>query len=142
MGRSARIRVSPTGEVEALEYVGGIVYVIKIFSDTQTVTTGDGKFTFAIDEDVNGKILSKVEIYVTTVSSSGIVQVQIRKGASTDMLSTRVQIDANEKHSKDASTVYVINTANDDVVWGNEISIDVDAAGTGAKGLGVSLTFS
>ena len=58
------------------------------------------------------------------------------------MLSTGAQIDANEKHSKDASTVYVINTANDDVVWGNEISIDVDAAGTGAKGLGVSLTFS
>jgi hypothetical protein len=118
------------------------IYCIKVFSDEVTVITGDGRFIFAIDEDVGGRSLTKVEIYVTTVSSSGIVRVQIRNitGAG-DMLSTRVQIDAGEFHSKDASTVYVINVANATVAHGDRIAIDVDDAGTGAKGLGVSLTF-
>ena len=36
----------------------------------------------------------------------------------------------------------VIDTGNDDVATGDRIAIDVDVAGTGAKGLGVILTFS
>ena len=35
----------------------------------------------------------------------------------------------------------MINAANADVAWGDEIAIDVDAAGTGAMGLGVILDF-
>jgi hypothetical protein len=35
----------------------------------------------------------------------------------------------------------VVNTATDDVAVGDRIAIDVDGAGTGAKGLGVILTF-
>lgn len=118
------------------------IYTCKVFADWQNVRTGDGRFIFAIDEDIDGYSLTKVEMYVTTASSSGIVQVQLHKTGSLDMLSTRIQIDANELHSSSAATAYVINTANATVAHANQISIDVDAAGTNARGLGVHLTFS
>jgi hypothetical protein len=35
----------------------------------------------------------------------------------------------------------VINTANDGVATGDRIMVDVDVAGTGTKGLVVTLTF-
>ena len=117
------------------------VYHIKVFSDTQTVTTGDGKFIFAFPY-VSGT-LKDLEIDVTTVSSSGIVQVQVRNATqSLDMLSTRIQVDASEFHSKDASTLFVINSANAVIERGDRIAVDVDAAGTGAKGMGISLIFN
>ena len=116
---------------------------IKVFSDTQTVTTGDGKFIFEVSEDMDGMNLVDVETYVTTVSSSGLPTVQIRNVTQTaDMLTTKVSIDASEKNSKDAATSAVIDTGNDDVAWGDHIAIDQDVAGTGAKGEGVILTFA
>lgn len=121
----------------------GPVYHHKVFADDQIVLTGDGRRIFAIPQDMIGAILTDVEIDVTTVSSSGIVQVQLRKVATAaDMLTTRVQVDANEFHSKDAATQPVVNAANATVAHGDRVAIDVDAAGTNAKGLGVVLFFS
>lgn len=119
-----------------------VVYPLKVFADWQNVRTGNGRFVFWPDEDVDGYVLTKVEIAVSTVSSSGIVQVQIRRGASTDVLSTRIQIDASENHSETAATAYVINAASATVSWPEPWSIDVDLAGTNARGLEVHLTFS
>ena len=118
------------------------VLFIKVFSDTQIVTTGDGKFIFEVSEDMDDMFLIRVESYVTTVSSSGKPTVQIRNVTqAVDMLSVKCEIDANEKNSKDTATQAVIDVVNDDVFWGDHIAIDVDVAGTGAKGLGVMLTF-
>lgn len=118
------------------------VLFIKVFSDTQTVTTGDGKFIFEVSEDMDNGVLSRVEMYVTTTSGSGNPTAQIRNvTAAVDMLSTKVQVDAGDLNSKDSGTQPVINTANDDVTWGDHIAIDIDIAGSGAKGLGVMLTF-
>lgn len=115
---------------------------IKLFADDEVVVTGDGRFFEAIAENMDQFILSNVEIFVSTVSSSGIVQVQIHnRTTASDMLSTRIQIDANEKNSADASTTYVIDPAEQLVAWEDEIRIDVDQAGTGAKGLGIHLEF-
>lgn len=119
---------------------------IKVFADTGTgaaITTGDGKFIFAIAKDMDGLDLRRVELFVTTVSSSGIVQVQVRNiTQALDMLSTRVQVDASEFNSKTAATAAVINLANSEVAWADRIAVDVDAAGTGAKGLGIILEFA
>ena len=57
------------------------------------------------------------------------------------MLSTKLTIDASEFDSIDAAAAAVIDTANDDVNTGDHIYIDIDVAGTGAKGLFVVLTF-
>lgn len=116
---------------------------IKVFADDESVSTGDGAFIFAIAEDMAGLSLRLVEMFVTTASSSGIVQTQLRNVTqAVDMLSTRVQIDANELHSDDAATGYVIAAANARVAFKDQIAIDIDQAGTGAQGLGVILWFA
>lgn len=124
-----------------LERVCAVLF-IKVFGDFQTVTTGDKKFQFEVSEDMDDMFLVRAESYVTTVSSSGIPTVQIRNVTQTvDMLTTKLTIDASKLNSKTAATPVVIDVANDDVAWGDHIAIDVDVAGTGAKGLGVMLTF-
>lgn len=120
----------------------GAAYEIKVFSDEDAATTGDGKFKFAIPADLDGVKLTDAQAFVTTASSSGLVTVQIRNvTAAADMLTTRVTIDASEKTSYTAATPRVIDAAHATVAKADEISIDVDAAGTGAKGLGVILVF-
>lgn len=120
---------------------------IKLFGDDQLVTVSSSapRFVEAVSEDMHGMVLTNVETYVSTVSSSGLITVRIVEGASAaigaNMLSTPVRIDAGERNSKDATTPYVIDTANDDLTWGNEIGILVDAAGTNARGLGIHLEF-
>ena len=78
----------------------------------------------------------------STVSSSGLPTIQIHNLTDTsDMLTTEITIDENEKHSKDAADPAVIDTSEDDVVTGDELRIDVNIAGTGTKGLQVDMTF-
>lgn len=65
-------------------------------------------------------------------SSSGAVTVDINKNGST-ILSTKLTIDATEKTSTTAATPYVATSttcADDD-----EYTVDIDVAGTDAKGL-------
>jgi hypothetical protein len=123
------------------------VLFIKVFPDLgtgSTVTTGDGKFIFAVSDDMDGMDLVDADAYVSTVSSSGAVTVQIRNitQAGANMLSTAITIDAGENTSYDAAAQPVIDTAADDVVVADMIAIDVDGAGSGAKGLGVILEFA
>lgn len=118
-------------------------YEIKITNDLSKLSTGDGQFIFVIPEDLNGTNLVSAEAFVTTVSSSGTPTVQIRNVTdSVDMLSTRITIDVSEFTSYTASTRSVIDTTKDDVVTGDRIAVDVDVAGTAAKGLGVILRFA
>jgi hypothetical protein len=106
------------------------------------ITTGDGKAYFFISSELNGYNLVDADACVTTVSSSGTPDIQIRNVTdSQDMLSTRITIDASEKTSYTAATAPVINTSYDDVATGDQLAIDIDGAGTGAKGLTVILTF-
>lgn len=122
----------------------GPTYPIKVISDTATLATGDGQFIFTVTEEegIAGLNLIHVKAYVTTVSSSGLPTVQVRNiTQAVDMLSTKVSIDASEYSSDSAATPAVIDTANDDIALGDRIAIDVDVAGTGAKGLGVILAF-
>lgn len=106
------------------------------------ITTGDGKAYFRVPSILNGHNLVEVAAAVTTVSSSGTPTIQINNVTqAADMLTTKITIDASEKDSKDAATAAVIDTANDDVATGDQLRVDVDVAGTGAKGLIVSMTF-
>jgi hypothetical protein len=114
---------------------------VKVIDDATVLTTGDGKAIFCIPARMNGWNLTAAHGFVTTVSSSGTPTVQIRNVTqAADMLTTRITISAS------AFTTYgggqgVIDTGNDDVATGDRIAVDVDVAGTGAKGLGVILTF-
>lgn len=118
-------------------------YHIKVFKDSRIILVGDARWILTIPRDVDEMVVDDVEISVTTVSSSGIVRVQLRNidNGNVDILSTRAQVDVSETHSKTASVQPVVNTANADVTHGDRIAIDVDDAGTGAKGLEVVIFF-
>ena len=107
------------------------------------ITTGDGKAYFTVPALLNGMNLTSVAASLTTVSSSGTPTVQIANVTdSVDMLSTKVTIDANELTSYTAAAAAVIDTTKDDVATGDLLRVDVDVAGTGAKGLSVMLGFA
>ena len=121
---------------------GKRIIQVKVFDDATALATGNGKAIFMIPAELNGMNLVDVEAFVTTVSSSGTPNVMIRNVTdSQDMLSTAITIDASEYTSLTATTAPIINTSYDDVATGDLIAIDVDGAGTGAKGLGVILSF-
>ena len=89
---------------------------------------------FRIPANINGKTLTSIAAMLTTVSSSGVVTVDVNRSRRTNattrsvvsMLSTKLTIDANEYDSIDASTAVVINTANDDVQTGDHLLFDID----------------
>ena len=118
-------------------------FELKIIDDVTVLTTGDGKLHLFIPSRLDGWVLVDADACVSTVSSSGTPTIQIYNVSQTvDMLSTRITIDANEKKSWTAATPPVIDGANNLVYTGEELRIDVDVAGTGAKGLTVILVFA
>lgn len=147
-GTDATRAVTPDG-------LSGSVYGTKPLSvyaieAATALTTGDGKAYVRIPTALNGMNLISCSAAVITTSSSGLPTVQLARGRQSspttahtfaDMLSTKVTIDATEYDSKDATTAAVIDAANDDVLMGDLIRIDVDVAGTGTAGLIVTMAF-
>ena len=107
--------------------------IVAASDETTDITTGTAKATFRMPDGVT---LTAVRASLTTASSSGVVTVDINEGGAS-ILSTKLTIDASEKTSTTAATAAVISDASlaDDA----EITIDIDTAGTGAKGLKVAL---
>lgn len=121
---------------------GKTVQILVSDPNGAAITVGDGKAYFTISRDLAGLSLVDVAIAVTTVSSAGLPTVQLANmSGAIDMLSTKVTIDATEFTSYTAATPPVINAANARVAAGDFIRVDVDVAGTGAKGLMAMLTF-
>ena len=106
------------------------------------LTTGDGKAFFRVPDTLDGMSLVAVAAAVSTVSSSGAVSVALYNvDQADDLLTTNVTIDASEKDSKDAATPAVTDTAIL-LATGDQIRVDIDGAGTGAKGLMVEMQFA
>jgi hypothetical protein len=108
------------------------------------LAVADGQAYFRVPTVFNGMNLVSVSATVITASTSGLPTVQLtrmRGVATASMLSTTLTIDANETDSATAATAAVIDTANDDVATADLIRVDVTTAGTGTKGLIVTLTF-
>ena len=122
---SAALEISTTS-IRVLETIG-----ISVVSESTTLTTGTAKRTFRMPFAFT---VTSVRASVSTASSSGLPTVDINEGGTT-ILSTKLTIDANELTSTTATTAAVVSDASlaDDA----EITIDIDVAGTGAKGLKV-----
>ena len=106
---------------------------IAVGDETTAITTGTAKVTFRMPYAFT---LTDVRASVNTVSSSGLPTVNIKESGTT-IFSTKLTIDANEKTSVTAATPYVFSDTSlaDDA----EMTIDIDVAGTGAKGLKIIL---
>lgn len=116
---------------------------IQVVDAGSSLTTGNDKYRFFVPSQFNNHDLTSIEGGVFTASSSGAPSVQIHNltdGA--DMLTTNLTVDQSETHSSTATTPAVIDTANDDVVTGDMLRVDVDAAGTGTQGLELRLGFT
>lgn len=130
--------------IQILEAVPSVAsYEIKVYGDDQTLSTGDGQFIWMIPRELDGRIVTEVAIFVTTVSSSGDIEVQIENlTQSSVLLAIPATIDAGELDSYTATIQPGVNAAANIVSLGDQLSIDVDGAGTGAKGLGVIVTMA
>ena len=107
--------------------------IVAVGDEATELIAGTAKVTFRLPHAVT---LTAVRASLTTVSSSGGVTVDINEGGAT-ILSTKLSIDANEKTSATAAAPAIISDGAlaDDA----EITIDIDASGTGATGLKVAL---
>lgn len=118
---------------------GGASYPVEtlmfaLSDETTALTTGNAKLTMRMP--YKGVISGLPRIALSTASSSGLPTVDINKNGAT-ILSTKLTIDATEKTSVTAAAQAVVssNSFNDD----DEFTYDIDVAGTGAKGLKVTL---
>jgi hypothetical protein len=109
---------------------------VAVSDEITTITTGAGKLTLHLPYAMT---LTGVFAELNTVSSSGVVTVDINEGAGagTSVLSTKLTIDASEETSGTAATPAVISDSA--LAQFARLTFDIDAAGTGAKGLKVHL---
>lgn len=115
--------------------------LIQIAVTDTTLATGDSQIHFFIPNEMDSWDLVDADAAVATPSTTGNPTIQIRNATdAADMLSTKITIDTAEKTSFTALTAPVIDTANDSVVAGDELVIDIDSAGT-AEGLNILLSF-
>jgi hypothetical protein len=124
------------GTTPAWGYPEG-VFVIACSDETTNLTTGNAKVTFRAPFAFTVHKIPRASL--STASSSGNPTCDINVGGSSILGANKLSIDANEKTSTTAATATTVATSSvsDDA----EITIDIDTAGTGAKGLKVYLYY-
>jgi hypothetical protein len=120
-------------------------HAIKVFSDRLLNKVGNGQFRFDIEPDLDGSELYWTGIFNGTEGSTS-TSVQIsNQTKGVDMLTSNLIIAGGETNSFAVDPA--INTGGDPnnpnnmVATGDTIWIDVDAVGTGSRGLGCYMTF-
>jgi hypothetical protein len=111
-----------------------VVFQVACSDRSTSLTTGTDVASFRAPFAFT---LTDVRSMVDTVSSSGLVTVDINEAGTSVLGASKLSIDANEKTSTTAATpTSISDTAIADDA---ELTFDIDAAGTGAKGLLVTL---
>lgn len=110
--------------------------IISVSADNTDLQTGTGLVTFRAPF-----AMTLYQIPRASLSTNGTSQttVDINVGGTTIMTTNKLTIDANEGTSTSAATAAVLTTAT--ITDDQQITIDVDAAGTGARGLKVTLYY-
>lgn len=134
----------PTGASLFTEGTATVAQLVISDPNGLPLTVGDTKATFRVNSLLAGRHLSAVAASVSTASTSGPVVVQVRnlsQGPAV-MLSTPLTIDANETDSSNAAVSAVIDPLHALLAEADELSIDVQQAGTDTLGLIVELTLA
>ena len=109
---------------------------LALSDETTPITVGNTKLAFRSPYDI---VLTKTpKASLTNASTSGNPTIDINKNGSS-IFSTTLSIDANEKTSVTAATAAVLSTTS--IADDDELTFDIDTAGTGAKGLKVTLYY-
>lgn len=110
--------------------------ILAVSDESTAITTGTAKVTFRVPYAITLYQLPRASL--NTASSSGNPAIDINANG-TSIFSTTLTIDANEKTSTTAATPAVLSTTS--IADDTEITVDIDTAGTGAKGLKVILYY-
>lgn len=111
------------------------VMVVAISDETTSITTGASKVTFHMPYAFN---LMKVKAGLTTTSSSGNPIFDLNDD-TVSVFSTRVQVDAGTTFSDSSGTPSALTSTPLAIASGSVMTIDIDTAGTGAKGAKIYL---
>jgi hypothetical protein len=127
-----------TGSVGPAGPPGVTPFVVAVTNEVGSVIVGTARVTFRSPFALTLNAIPRASL--TTVSSSGLVTVDIKVNGTTILGANKLSIDANEKTSTTAltPTTLATNSIADDA----EITIDVTSAGTGAAGLKVTLYYN
>jgi hypothetical protein len=103
--------------------------IIAVTDETSVIAAGVAKIKFRMPYAFT---VTGVRSSLNDASTSGLVTLDVNE-AGTTILSTKLSIDANELISTTAATAHVVSDTT--IADFAEVSVDIDAAGTGAKGL-------
>jgi hypothetical protein len=104
-----------------------------ISDETTAITTGTTKLTYYAPRAFT--ITNVYASLTTSGSTNSVFDINVNNSS---ILSTKITVESNENHSKDATTAPVIS--NTSIAQFDEITIDIDTAGTGAKGAKIYIT--
>ena len=138
---SASTIIGYTGSQGNVGYTGsqGITdytMTVALSDEATAITTGTAKVTFRAPFAMTLYQIPRASL--STASTSGNPAIDINKNG-VSIFSTTLTIDANEKTSVTAATAAVLSTTS--IADDDEITMDIDTAGTGAKGLKVTLYY-
>ena len=106
--------------------------IVAISDESTVLSSGAAKLTFRFPYAFT---LSEVRAHLTNASSSGPVQIDVN-ASGVSIFSTPITIDENEKTSTTAATPAVLSTTA--LTSDQEMTIDLDAVGSGSKGAKVT----
>ena len=112
--------------------------IIACSDETTNITIGDAKVTFRAPFNIT---IIGVAGSLSTASSSGLPAFDINGVGGTTIFTTKPTIDANEKTTYTAATASVLDSTKVNIPRDTEMTIDIDTAGTGAKGLKVTILY-
>lgn len=114
------------------------VLVVALSDETTDLSTGTSVVTMRVPFAMTLTSIPRASL--ATASSSGLVTVDIKESGTTILGTDKLSIDASEKTSTTAATATTLvdSSLADDA----ELTFDITAAGTGAKGLKVTLYFT
>lgn len=129
VGTNGQRLEAASGETTGLKWASDpVALAVAVSDETTAITTGNAKVTFRMPFAMT---VTAVRASLSAASTSGTPTFDINEGGSS-ILGTKLSIDANEKTSTTAASAATITDSAlaDDA----EITIDIDTAGTGAKG--------
>jgi hypothetical protein len=111
-------------------------FTVALSDETTSITAGTSKITFRAPFAMT---LTKIPRASLANAGTGTATVLDINKTGTSILSTKLTIDATQKTSTTSTTTAVLSSTS--IADDEEITIDIDAAGTAARGLKVTIFY-
>lgn len=114
------------------------IIIFAVTDDTSNITVSSARASFRAPSAMTLTSIPRASLNVA--STSGLVTCDIKLNGVTILGANKLSIDATEKTSTTAATPTTLATTS--IADDAEISVDITAAGTGAKGLKITLYYT